>query len=216
MRIEFLRDPVFWITFAILNCFWFWGFLVAFKSGWATPRQMMRDHKHGICWTGHFGFWHLLLVLQPVLSWTTANMWHVWRNCIGLLTGCTIVGLVIGYVLQTIWSRQAGSNDAWSRDGMPNAVGIIHILHMGPEVGIMLMIVWGAWFGEINSRMFGGLLVITLNHFLLGTTHWPLKWWMPIWRPEGIGERLDRVTIIFYIASTITLLSFGFVMLSRS
>jgi hypothetical protein len=139
---------------------------------------MIVEGNRGIGWVGHFGFMiGLLILLQPVLSWATAKMWPLWQDRGGWIAVCMMFGLLIIYVAQTKWSMDAGSSDAWSTDGRPNEVGILHIVHGTPEIAIMLMLAVSAlWFREMPWLMFFGILALVLAHFYIGGTHRILRW----------------------------------------
>jgi hypothetical protein len=209
-EIPFNRDPVFWIVLGVLTILWLAGYCLAWRNDWATPGQMT-DGKRGINWVGHFGFWSLLIVVQPALAWATAKMWPLWVGRGDWIAACIVLGLIIGAFLQSWWSYQAGSSDAWSTGGFPNHVGIIHIIQKGPEIGIMLMLfVSFFWFGNMPFPMFLGILLFIANHFLLGLTHWPLHWWYPDWRPEGMNVPLSPQLLKLYAAATASMLLIGF------
>lgn len=104
----------------------------------------------------------------------------------------------------------AGSTDAWSTNGRPNEVGIVHIIHMGPEIGIMLMCVLARFVWHVMPwPMFFGILCIVLLHILVGMTHWPLRIWMPSWRPNGM-QRLSMAEMSIIVPVSLLLLIVGF------
>ena len=180
-------------------------------NGMATPAQMLaKGIPHGTPWIAHFGFWFLLLFLQPVLAWATAQMWPVWHDRAGIVALCMILGGTIGFFLQSWWSRRSGSSDAWSTNDLPNEAGIIHILHMSVEVGMMLMLLLSAlWWREMPWPTFFGILSFVACHFLIGGPHWPLAAWWPDFAPAGM-EPLVPWQILAYSAATACLLWGGF------
>ncbi len=208
-HIPFYDHPAFWGTLIVLNCYWFAGLRSAVKNGMATPGQMLRQMTQGLPWIAHFGFWHLLLVLQPVLAYATAEMWPLWQDHAAELVLCVLVGQWIGYLLQSAWSRDAGSSDAWSKNGLPNDAGIIHIMHTGPEIGIILMLLISAMFYGMSFPLFFGVLAIVVNHLIIGT-HWPLRILFPGWHPEKLKQLYKPYTICFVIVVSGALLFVGF------
>lgn len=208
--ILFWVNPVFWITLFVLSLYWVTGLTIAWLQGMATPTQMQEEGiERGMPWFGHFGFMEVAIVVHPVLAWATARMWPLWQHHTAAVVGCIIVAGYIGYFLQVTWSDMAGSSDAWSDKGMPNEVGVVHILHMSIEIGIMLMIlVSAAWYREMPVAMFLGLLLVVLAHLFMGT-HWPLKWWAPPWRPAGGGWENRLPNVQGYAFLTSTLMSWG-------
>jgi hypothetical protein len=215
--LPFWRDPVFWVALAILSAYSLAGFMSTLRNGRATPGQMRRNGQpKGLAWTAHFGFWDVTLVVHPVLAWTTAKMWPLWETHGAAIALCIIGAGSIGYLLQSGWSRGAGSSDAWSEGGHPNDAGIIHIQHMGVELGILLMLIVSAVrYGEVPVSMFVGVAAIMVNHFLLGA-HWPLKAWFHDWRPADMTGTLDRQATYRVVGATIILLFVGFTSLSLS
>ncbi len=210
--IPFWLDPIFWFALTILTSFWFAGLWLAHKNQMATPAQMTRKGvPHGLNWVAHFGFWHLLLVVHPILAWATAKLWPLWQGRGSWIVLCLLAANIIGYKLQTSWSRKAASPDAWSANGLPNLVGIIHIQHMGFELGGVLMIlVSGLWFHEIPIPTFFGIAAIMVNHLIMGT-HWPLRsFWFPVWRPKDIKRRLNPFETIALIWCSAALICGGF------
>jgi hypothetical protein len=184
----FYSDPVFWIALAVLEGYWLWGLWYAYKNDMLLPMDLMVKglSRGGIVWSGHAGFWFMLVFLHPVLAYATAKMWPLWQVRGDLLVFCMILGGIIGFVLQTKGSREAGSSDTWSMDGRPSSAGIVHIMHTHVEIGIMLMLlVSGVWYHEVPVRLFFGVLCMVLCHFLVGGTHWPIRmykhkcWWAP-------------------------------------
>jgi len=212
--IPFWSDPVFWVVLAILTSYSVRGFLSTLKNKRATPGQMKRSGQTGLAWTAHFGFWSVTLIVHPVLAWATAKLWPLWQIHGAAIALCLILAGVIGYVLQTGWSRAAGSSDAWSQDGRPNDAGIIHIQHMSVEIGIMLMLlVSGLWYREMTLSMFLGVAFIIANHFYLGT-HWPLKAWFHQWRPADMTQTLGWSARVLSICVMSFLYGIGFRLLT--
>ena len=205
-KLPFYADPVFYWTLLILNFYWFAGLRSAKKNGMATPRQMLQRMPRGLPWTAHSGFWYLLLIVQPVLAWATAKMWPLWHHRAATLIICVLVGQWAGYLAQSDWSRRAKSSDAWSHDGLPNNTGIIHIMHAGPEIGILLMLLLSAVHREMTMPMFFGILLLVVNFITMGQ-HWPLRICFPTWRPEVMTKRPHMLTaVILTVVSFILLI----------
>jgi|GEM_PF-4278407 len=214
--IPFWRDPVFWSVLLILTSFWLAGFASAWKNEMATSNQTLRKGlARALHWTIHCGFWYLLVVLQPVLAYGAAKTAPQWRDRQSLVIVCLLVGGIVGYVLQTAWSRAAGSSDAWSEDGKPNLTGIIHIGHMTPEIGIMLMLLLsGLWFQEMSWSMFFGTLAIVMSHLLLGN-HWPLRILRPASGPEHLTRPMPQIDAVLSASLWTGLVLVGFALLAK-
>jgi len=133
------------------------------------------------------------VIVQPVISGVMAKMWPLWQSRGVLIAVCLVVGGIVGCGLQMQWSKQAVSSDPFSKDGLPNHAGIIHILQTVPEIGIMLMLfISGVWFQEVPWTMFFGVLLIVVNHLMLGASLWPLHLFFPQFLPGDIQAPVDR------------------------
>lgn len=213
--ISFRDDPVFWVAFVILNCYWLAMFVEPVRGRMLTAAQVRaHEQSKSMGWFEHFGFWYLL-VLQPVLAYGVAKMWPLWQTRGDAIAFCLLAGGVAGYILQTGWSRGTGPIDTWSRNGLPNAAGIKHILYMHLGTGIMLMLLLsGVWWQEMTVSMFFGFSAFVVNHLLLAK-HWPARAFFSDKRLKELDmQRIGKAQAAFLSLLSIALLGGGFYLLA--